>query len=167
MLASLPSCGKQSTALQTSRIQASCWSMEHLNPPDNLPVVPDENEPTEVIPFRDPRTSDKVADVPALVSRRQTDAPASCSLQPTNNDMTQIKERPIRAPDDLLSIDDVAGQLLVSRAAAYRLAARRRLPCYKLPGGLRFKLADVEAYVESCRRDANKALSYGHPPHQR
>jgi excisionase family DNA binding protein len=75
--------------------------------------------------------------------------------------MTQRKERPIRAPDDLLSVDDVAELLLVSRAAVYRLVSHRQLPHYRLPGGLRFKMADIEAFLESRRADARPSKRYG------
>jgi excisionase family DNA binding protein len=76
--------------------------------------------------------------------------------------MTQRKERPIRAPDDLLSVDDVAERLLVSRAAVYRLVAHRRLPFYRLPGGIRFKVVEVDAYLES-RRIESSAHKHGNP----
>jgi len=76
--------------------------------------------------------------------------------------MTQRKERPIRAPDDLLSVDDVAERLLVSRAAIYRLIAHRRLPFYRLPGGIRFKVAEVDAFLES-RRTEPPTQDHGNP----
>lgn len=80
--------------------------------------------------------------------------------------MTQPKRRPIRAPDDLLSVDDVAERLLVSRAAVYRFVACRRIPHYRLPGGIRFKVAEVEAYLESRRSDARPLPRYGRPQDQ-
>lgn len=83
-------------------------------------------------------------------------APAPRSLQPNDSDMAQTKRRPIRAPDDLLNVDDVAARLLMSRAAVYRIAARRHLPSYRLPGGIRFKDADVEAFIESRRTEAKE-----------
>jgi excisionase family DNA binding protein len=77
--------------------------------------------------------------------------------------MTQPKERPIRAPDDLLSVDDAAERLLASRAAVYRLVALRRLPFYRLPSGIRFKEAEVEAFLNGRRIEARPSRSYGSP----
>lgn len=54
-------------------------------------------------------------------------------------------------PRDLLTVDDLAQRFGISRSAAYRLA--RVIPSYRIPGvGLRFQLADVEAYIEEHRR---------------
>jgi excisionase family DNA binding protein len=81
--------------------------------------------------------------------------------------MRESKERPIRAPDDLLGVDDVAERLLLSRAAIYRLIALRRLPHYRLPGGVRFKVADVDAFLESRRAEARSLKPYGSTQDQR
>ncbi len=80
--------------------------------------------------------------------------------------MSEIKERPTRAPDDLLSVDDVRERLMLSRAAVYRLVARRQLPHYRLPGGLRFKQADVDTFLESRRQNVRATQRYGHPEDQ-
>lgn len=137
--------------------------MKHLEPPENLPVVPEPPTPTspivtevafkEDVHFREPIAGDILDAVPALAS---ASAPASRSLQPINSDMTQRKERPIRAPDDLLSVDDIAERLAMSRAAIYRLVARHSLPVYRLPGGMRFKVSDVDAFLESHRTEVQQ-----------
>lgn len=146
--------------------------MKHIEPPENLPVVPEPPTPTspivteavsqEDVHFRDAAAGDMVGTTPAEdVAKRAVPAPASRSLQPIISDMTQRKERPIRAPDDLLSVDDIAELLLVSRAAIYRLVSHRQLPHYRLPGGLRFKMADIDAFLESRRADARPPKRYG------
>src|SRR5262245_2686069 len=114
---------------QSLRTTARCRSMEHLNPPDNLPVVPDENEPTEDVPFQDPKPEDTLDVSPAVpVDETRPAAPASRSLQPILTSMSNYHERPIRAPDDLLDVDEVAEALRLSPSTIYRLARRRHLP---------------------------------------
>lgn len=73
--------------------------------------------------------------------------------------MTQTKRRPIRAPDDLLSVDDVAARLLLSRAAVYRMVKRRDLPAYRLPGGLRVREGDLDSFLESRRSGGGRDAS--------
>lgn len=141
--------------------------MKHIEPPENLPVVPDPTEAevttmdAEDVHFRDRGAGDIVAPTQSTDAPRASRTPAPRSLQPVNNDMTQKQERPIRAPDDLLSVDDVRERLLLSRAAVYRLIARRQLPHYRLPGGLRFKAADVDAFLDSRRTEVRPSKKYG------
>ena len=147
--------------------------MKHVEPPENLPVVPDEPTATEKktapedVHFRDRTEEGTLGTTPAEdVAAGAASVPASRSLQSRNSDMTQRKERPIMAPDDLLSVDDVADRLLVSRAAVYRLVAHRRLPVYRLPGGFRFKVADVDAFLGTVRAEAKPSKRYGHAQDQ-
>lgn len=77
--------------------------------------------------------------------------------------MNERQERPTRALDDLLSVDDVAERLLVSRAAVYRLVSHRRLPFYRLSGGIRFKVKDVDSYLEGRRSERVEPKPYGRP----
>lgn len=145
--------------------------MKHIEPPDNLPVVPDDRSeqpatekhaPPKDVHFRDPEAGATLSAAPAEdIAIGDASVPASRSLQPDQSDMTQRKERPIRAPDDLLSVDDVAERLLVSRAAVYRFVACRRIPHYRLPGGIRFKASDVDAFLESRRSEAQPTKRYG------
>lgn len=142
--------------------------MKHIEPPENLPVVPEiptatEDEPSSKdVHFRDREEERTLRPTPTEdVATGGDSVPASRSLQPINSDMTQRKERPVRAPDDLLSVDDVAARLLVSRAAVYRLVAHRRLPVYRLPGGFRFKVEDVDAFLEAVRAEAKPPKKYG------
>lgn len=146
---------------------------KHIEPPANLPVVPSTPaseaapsrcaEPEEAEGFRDPQAGDTVREpLAAADAPRIAAAPASRSLQ-LNSTMEHQKERALRAPDDLMVVDDVAALLMVSRAAVYRLVAKHRLPFYRLPGGLRFKSRDVDAYLESRRVDAKAPRTYGRP----
>lgn len=136
--------------------------MEHLNPPENLPVVPEpaETEPEEDVHFRDSELGDIVRAVPVPKPLPAPGIPASRSLQPIRLFMNEHNQRPVKAPDDLFSIDDVAARLLISRAAVYRLVSHRRLPFYRLPGGIRFKVKDVDAYLESRRPEACPPKTY-------
>jgi len=54
----------------------------------------------------------------------------------------------------LLTVDDVAELLKVSRTTVYRLVERRHVPFYRLRGGLRFRPEDIDAYLKSRRVDA-------------
>jgi excisionase family DNA binding protein len=55
-------------------------------------------------------------------------------------------------PDPLLSVRDAAEILGVSRNIVYVWARESRVPCFKLNGVLRFKRADLEAWMEDNRR---------------
>ena len=140
----------------------------YIEPPANLPIVPmlantDKSKPgTEDVHFRDPVPGDMVGLTPTEpAAKRRGSVPASRSLQPMHSDMTQRKERPIWAPNDLLSVDDVRDHLLLSRAAVYRLVARRQLPHYRLPSGLRFKAADLDVFLDGLRAEARRSKKYG------
>lgn len=59
---------------------------------------------------------------------------------------------------EVLTVDEVAALLGISRSAAYRL--RRHVPSYRLPGvGLRFARADIEAWIAAHRRDPAAAIA--------
>lgn len=149
--------------------------MKYMPPPENLPVVPEldaqdgpEAAPREDVHFRDPAPGATVTSTrPGDAAPGASPAPAPRSLQPIRVSMPETKERPIRAPDDLLSVQDVAERLLVSKAAVYRYVAHGNLPYYRLPSGIRFKVADVDAYLDSRRAEAQPARRYGHPQDQR
>lgn len=50
----------------------------------------------------------------------------------------------------LLTVKAVAERLNVSARMVYALAGRK-LPCYRIGSALRFRLEDIDAYLESCR----------------
>ncbi|MEU1782045.1 helix-turn-helix domain-containing protein [Streptomyces abikoensis] len=54
-----------------------------------------------------------------------------------------------------LKLADVLNELGMSRAAFYRMRARGQAPkCMKLPNGhLRFRRADVDAWLASCEEE--------------
>ncbi|MCY9826981.1 MULTISPECIES: methylation-associated defense system helix-turn-helix domain-containing protein MAD1 [Vibrio] len=51
--------------------------------------------------------------------------------------------------DQILTIKDVAAYLKVAEKTAYRLASEGKLPGFKVGGSWRFKLKDLEAWIES------------------
>lgn len=152
--------------------------MKHHKPPENLPVAPRrtelpgeltaESESTEDVHFRDRRTRDIVEATPAdVATKRGESVSAPRSLQPIRLSMSESKERPIRPPDDLLDVNGVAERLLISRAAVYRLVKNRHLPFYRLPAGIRFKVADVDTFLDGRRAEARSPKSYGSAQGQR
>lgn len=65
----------------------------------------------------------------------------------------------------LLRLKDVCESLSLSPSTLYRLAEAGKVPCYKIGGALRFKGAEVDAWLKSkCRRgrfvDFGKLASY-------
>jgi excisionase family DNA binding protein len=50
---------------------------------------------------------------------------------------------------ELLTVEEVAGILRLSKSKVYSL--KERIGCVKLDGSIRFILEDVEEYVLSCR----------------
>lgn len=61
-------------------------------------------------------------------------------------------ERPDPAtPPPLLTIDEVAAVLRVSKTSVYRLVDRRKLPFCRVGRGLRFRREDLEAYLQATR----------------
>lgn len=144
--------------------------MKHIEPPENLPVVSEPPEPTEPsrteakpeedVHFRERAAGDTVDPVPVSGGNARSGTPASRSLQPIRLSMPKSKEHPTRAPDDLLTVPEVAQRLRRSRAAVYRLVEHRALPVYRIPGSYRFKAADVDAFLEGCRVDARRTTSY-------
>jgi len=48
----------------------------------------------------------------------------------------------------LLTPEEVADQLLISRATVYRLITSRKIQFYKIGGGLRFRQEEVDRFIE-------------------
>lgn len=92
--------------------------MKHAPPPENLPVMPEDKAKTpdvapEDVHFRPSASGDTLkATQTEEAAQGGGSGPAPRSLQPNDSDMTQTKRRPIRAPDDLLNVDDVAAAAL-------------------------------------------------------
>jgi excisionase family DNA binding protein len=51
----------------------------------------------------------------------------------------------------LIDPNELADLLSISRSSVYRLIDGRKLPFYKIGGGLRFKLSDINNYLELVR----------------
>lgn len=49
---------------------------------------------------------------------------------------------------DIMTIKEVAEYLKLTEKTAYRLAAERKLPGFKVGGSWRFKRSDIEAWIE-------------------
>jgi len=58
-----------------------------------------------------------------------------------------------RSPAQLLTIDEVAAELAVSRDTVYRVVARE-VPTFRVGTRLRFRAADLDDYVERNRTSA-------------
>jgi excisionase family DNA binding protein len=54
----------------------------------------------------------------------------------------------------LLQVNDVAGQLAISRDSVYRLVRSGELPSFRVGERLRFRQTDVDSYVERNREPA-------------
>ena len=52
-------------------------------------------------------------------------------------------------PDEILTIDEVAAYLKAGKRTVYRLAARGKLPAFKLGGTWRFRRGDLDKWIAS------------------
>jgi len=50
--------------------------------------------------------------------------------------------------DQILTLKEVAQYLKLTEKTAYRLAAEKKLPGFKVGGSWRFKMSDLEAWIE-------------------
>jgi excisionase family DNA binding protein len=62
---------------------------------------------------------------------------------------------------ELLTRDELAQLLKISRASVYRLVERRQLPFYKIGNSLRFDKRDVVAFLLQNRIEAFGTQRYG------
>jgi excisionase family DNA binding protein len=49
---------------------------------------------------------------------------------------------------DIFTLDDVAAYLKVGKRTAYRLAAAKKIPAFKVGGTWRFSRADIDAWIK-------------------
>ena len=151
--------------------------MKHVEPPETLPVVPDDKqsresldqrpEPAKDVPFRDHEMDSIVR--PAHPEEDEThlsEGPTTRSLQPIRVAMHHTETGPQETLHQLLDIPMVAEHLTISPSAVYRLVSNRRLPFYRLPAGIRFKVADIEAFLERGRVEPRPNRRYGGPQAQ-
>lgn len=54
-------------------------------------------------------------------------------------------------PPHLLTVEEVATRLRVSKTTVYRMIERRVIPFYRYPGAVRILEADVRAYLRARR----------------
>jgi excisionase family DNA binding protein len=77
-------------------------------------------------------------------------ATSPCPRMPYHN-LNTMTGLPENRPERLITVADLAETLKVSTKTVYRLVESRKLPHYRLAGGLRFRMADVNDYVDACR----------------
>jgi len=53
--------------------------------------------------------------------------------------------------NDLITPKDLCKILAISESSTYRLINKRIIPFYKISGSLRFKMSDIDDYLESVR----------------
>ncbi len=65
-------------------------------------------------------------------------------------------------PNQAMTVRDVAGYLNVDEKTVYRLAQRGDLPGFKVAGAWRFKLSDLDEWIDLQKRAAaGKAVDGG------
>lgn len=55
----------------------------------------------------------------------------------------------IPAEDSILTIREVADYLKVTERTIYRLAADKKIPAFKVGGGWRFRMADIDEWIKA------------------
>lgn len=50
--------------------------------------------------------------------------------------------------DEIMTLKEVAQYLKLTEKTAYRLAAEKKLPGFKVGGSWRFKMSDLETWIE-------------------
>lgn len=58
--------------------------------------------------------------------------------------------------EQILTLKDVATYLKLNEKTAYRLAAEGQLPGFKVGGSWRFKLVDIEAWINQQKARSQK-----------
>ena len=61
-----------------------------------------------------------------------------------------------RMGTDVMTIREVAEYLKLTEKTAYRLAAERKIPGFKVGGAWRFKLSDLEKWIERQSKEQKK-----------
>lgn len=56
--------------------------------------------------------------------------------------------------NNLITPEELASLLRMSKPSVYRLIEKRKIPFHKISGSLRFKLSDVEKYINDARIDS-------------
>ncbi len=54
----------------------------------------------------------------------------------------------------LMTVKDVANMLRVSLKTVYQWAESKLIPSFKLNGAVRFDMKDIEAWIQSCKKES-------------
>ena len=66
---------------------------------------------------------------------------------------------------ELLTPEELADLLKISKAGVYRLVAKRSLHFYKVGGGIRFAKVDVMTFLQRSRVESVGSNNYGSAKH--
>ncbi len=58
--------------------------------------------------------------------------------------------------DEILTLKEVAKYLKLAEKTAYKLAAKGKLPGFKVGGSWRFKQLDIESWIEQQKKEGAK-----------
>ncbi|MCX6792923.1 MAG: helix-turn-helix domain-containing protein [Candidatus Falkowbacteria bacterium] len=56
--------------------------------------------------------------------------------------------------NDLITPEELALIIKMSKSSIYRLVKERKIPFYKISGSLRFRISDIEKCIDSSRVEA-------------
>lgn len=56
--------------------------------------------------------------------------------------------------NNLITPDELASLLRMSKPSVYRLIEKRKIPFYKISGSIRFDMADIDKYIGNARVDS-------------
>jgi len=133
--------------------------MKHIEPPENLPVVPEPPVPTEPktneteedVHFRDPSAGD-IVEKPNNDDRCLGECPSTTKeASPMEHNDTQ----PAMSAA-FMTAKELAAWLGVTRYSVYGLVRNYGLPCYRYSGTLRFKLDEVKQFLKSRRTSGDR-----------
>jgi excisionase family DNA binding protein len=60
----------------------------------------------------------------------------------------------VSTTNKLITPEELASLLRMSKPSVYRLIEKRKIPFYKISGSLRFKLSEIERYINDARIDS-------------
>jgi excisionase family DNA binding protein len=76
----------------------------------------------------------------------------STNYRSRTKDMDEEGKPPLRQPRCLLTVTEAADYLRVSKSAIYSWVERGRLPCLRAGSALRFRVSDLDAWLEGRER---------------
>lgn len=59
----------------------------------------------------------------------------------------------ISTTNNLITPEEAASLLRMSKPSVYRLIGKRKIPFYKISGSLRFRISEIEKYINDARID--------------